>query len=111
MFFSLLKFYQVDTSHSLFFTNSSVELFPSSNITISEELNNTPTSVSIHDTIISAIDIVPDYSFYCFYSVRTTPVFLHDYHCYSIIATLKESRFYCEANTNSFWQQAMTKDF
>jgi hypothetical protein len=42
--------------------------------------------------------------------VTALPSYLHDYHCYSALATLHEPRSFREAHTNPLWQNAMSKE-
>ncbi|GLT64262.1 hypothetical protein SLA2020_367660 [Shorea laevis] len=42
--------------------------------------------------------------------VKALPSHLHDYHCYSAIATLHEPHSFREASTDPLWQQAMSEE-
>ena len=42
--------------------------------------------------------------------VTSLPSHLHDFHCYTTLATLHEPHSYCEASSNPLWQAAMTKE-
>jgi hypothetical protein len=42
--------------------------------------------------------------------VRAPPAHLHDYHCFSVLATLHEPHFYREASADPLWQKAMSDE-
>ena len=42
--------------------------------------------------------------------VRSIPIHLLDYHCYTTLATLHESHTYREASTDPLWQIAMKEE-
>jgi hypothetical protein len=42
--------------------------------------------------------------------VRVPPAHLHDYHCFSALATLHKPHSYREANANPFWQKAISDE-
>ncbi|GKV14172.1 hypothetical protein SLEP1_g25082 [Rubroshorea leprosula] len=124
--FSSLSNFKVSSSHQPpFFTNPSIELFPSeSNAGTSDELYNAsphaPTS-SVEDDLPAgnALDnfepsstssstnelVVPSSSHPT--RVRKPPNYLRDYHCFPAITSLHEPQSYQEASSNPFWQQAM----
>jgi hypothetical protein len=39
--------------------------------------------------------------------VRVLPAHLHDYHCFSVLATLHKPYFYHKANADPLWQKSM----
>ncbi|KAI4338329.1 hypothetical protein L6164_016669 [Bauhinia variegata] len=63
MFSSLSKFHQIDTSPSLFFTDSSVGLFPTPDI--HEDQSTTSTSVPTPNEVVPPDDTVPDDTLHC----------------------------------------------
>jgi hypothetical protein len=46
----------------------------------------------------------------CFDRVRAPPAHLHDYHCFSVLATLHEPHSYREASADPLWQKAMSNE-
>ncbi|GKV53531.1 hypothetical protein SLEP1_g60051 [Rubroshorea leprosula] len=124
--FSSLSNFKVSSSHQPpFFTNPSIELFPSdSNAGTSDKLYNAsphaPTS-SVEDDLPAgnALDnfepsstssstnklVVPSSSHPTW--VRKPPNYLRDYHCFPAITSLHEPQSYQEASSNPLWQQAM----
>ena len=51
-------------------------------------------------------DIPPRHSTW----VRSIPLHLLDYHCYTALTTLHEPQTYREASTNALWQIAMKEE-
>jgi len=110
-FSSLSKFHNFVTSESLFFTDSSIELFPSFDTGTSDVLNtDPPTLVPVEP--VSPVDSAPTPADTPRRStrVRELPHYLTDYHCYSTIATIHEPSSYREASTDPLWQQAMNEE-
>ncbi|GKV16980.1 hypothetical protein SLEP1_g27540 [Rubroshorea leprosula] len=130
--FSSLSNFKVSSSHQPpFFTNPSIELFPSdSNVGTSDELYNASphasTSFVEHDlpagnaldnfepsstsSSVSLVDstnelVVPSSSHPT--RVRNPPNYLRDYHCFPTITSLYEPQSYQEASSNPLWQQVM----
>ncbi|GKV53176.1 hypothetical protein SLEP1_g59714, partial [Rubroshorea leprosula] len=124
--FSSLSNFKVSSSHQPpFFTNPSIELFPSdSNAGTSDELYNAsphaPTSFVEDDllagnaldhfepssTSSSTNELVVTSSSHPT-RVRKPPNYLRDYHCFPAITSLHEPQSYQEASFNPLWQQAM----
>ena len=44
------------------------------------------------------------------YRVTTLPSHLHDFHCFSDLASLQEPQTFHEASSNPLWQQAMKEE-
>jgi hypothetical protein len=42
--------------------------------------------------------------------VRASPAHLHDYHCFSVLATHHEPHSYREASDDPLWQKAMSDE-
>jgi len=107
MFSSLSTFHHSLSTESFYFTDASVELFPSSNEDNSDELNIRPPSPAPAEPVPD-VDIVPATR----HSTRVSnpPTHLNDYHCYSAIKTLHEPSSYREASTDPIWQQAMVEE-
>ena len=45
------------------------------------------------------------------HQVTTLPFHLHDFHCFSALASLQEPHIFREASSNPLWQQAMKEEF
>ena len=108
MFSTLSKFHNSFSTSQPFFTDSSIELFPSSDtdspteLTISDPI---PTPVSTESALVD--DLVPVRRSN---RVREPPSHLKDYHCFSAIVSLQEPHSYREASINPLWQQAMAEE-
>lgn len=115
VFSSLSKFHHFVNTESLFFTDFSTELFPSSN---TSDFNMLNTSLSSPAPIEPAPAIDPtsiptsalDATLHRSTRIRETPHYLTDLHCYFAIANLYEPRSYYEASTNPLWNQAMIEE-
>ena len=46
----------------------------------------------------------------CSHRVTTFPSHIHDFHCFSALASLQESQTFHEASSNPLWQQAMKEE-
>ena len=101
MFSSLYTFHHSRSTESFYFTDPSVELFPSSNEDNSDELNIRPPSPAPAERVPD-VDIVPATR----HSTRVSnpPTHLNDYHCYSAIRTLHEPSTYREESIGPIWQ-------
>lgn len=125
MFSSLSTFHHSLDTDSFYFTDPSVELFPSSNEDNSNDLNTPLPSPAPNELVpdvelntrlpspaptepVPDVDIVPASR----HSTRVSnpPTRLNDYYCYSAIKTLHEPSSYREANTNPIWQQAVAEE-
>ncbi|CAI8603057.1 unnamed protein product [Vicia faba] len=125
MFSSLSTFHHSLDTDSFYFTDPSVELFPSSNADNSNNLNTPLPSPAPNELVpdvelntrppspaptepVPDVDIVPASR----HSTRASnpPTHLNDYHCYSAIKTLHEPCSYREESTNPIWQQAMAEE-
>jgi hypothetical protein len=79
-------------------------------------MTNSPNDITTIDpnAPTSPIDpptLEPDISVpHCSTHVTALPSHLHDYHCYSVLATLHEPHSFCEAHTNPLWQNAMSEE-
>ena len=109
-FSSLSKFSDTHTVSPSFFTEPSVELFPSDDADLSEVQLQVP-SFTPQDSA-PAVDPVTEASIATRRStrVRETPSHLRDYHCFSAFTSLYEPSTYKEASTNPLWQQAMSEE-
>jgi hypothetical protein len=115
-FSSFSKFHHSVQTDSFFFTNSSIDLFSSTNPGDSSALtdNSLP-----HDPLesVPAVDpalvpaTTPVNPLHRSTRVRETPHSLAYFHCYSAITTLHEPRSYREASTDPLWQQTMSEEF
>ena len=50
------------------------------------------------------------HAFRCSHRVTTLPSHLHDFHCFSALASLQEPQTFREAFSNPLWQQAMKEE-
>ena len=111
MFSTLSKFHPFVNTKSTFFLNSSIDLFPSTSIDSSAELNSRTSSTIPNESVaVSDPVLAPSTSLRRSTRVRETPHHLSEFHCYSTIATLHEPRSYREASTDPHWQQAMAAE-
>ncbi|KAA0045235.1 syntaxin-42 isoform X2 [Cucumis melo var. makuwa] len=100
-------------------TNSSTDLFPTSDSPPNPTPCPLPISELTQSYLISALLNLPyvpcEELESCIVRhstrIRETPPQLKDYHCFSSIISLVEPSSYEEANTNPLWQQAMNAKF
>ncbi|KAK9092487.1 hypothetical protein Syun_027398 [Stephania yunnanensis] len=112
MFSTLSKFDGSLSCPQPFFTNPSIELFPSPITCMSDELNDRATvpapvveESAPSDSPVPTL-VPPRRSA----RVSEPPPYLQDYHCFSVISSLHEPSSYREASSDPLWQQAMTEE-
>jgi hypothetical protein len=116
MFSCLSKFHHSVQTDSFFFTNSSIDLFSSTNPGDSSALTDNslphdpPESVPAVDPALVPAT-TPVNPLHRSTRVRETPHSLAYFHCYFAITTLHEPRSYREASTDPLWQQTMSEEF
>ena len=112
MFSSLSSFHESLSSSHPFFTDPSIDLFP----TLDSPPDTTPCLLRIREpTQLDHISALPDLPSAPLEEpesarVREIPSHLKDYHCFSTIMSLVEPSSYKEASTNPLWQQTMNEE-
>ncbi|KAL0559351.1 hypothetical protein IC582_003960 [Cucumis melo] len=113
MFSRLSSFHASFSSPPSFFTDTSIDLFPLSESTPDNELDQSvPTSATSDQSSISDgnPDPPPDTPPRRSTRVRKSPIHLQDYRCFSTIVSLIEPTSYQEASTDPLWQKAMNDE-
>ena len=125
MFSSMSQFHLSPSSTPFLFTDPSVDLFPDTfDVGSHSELTSSPTplttSISTNSSSELSTTVCPEPSAPSNESasnpdpllrrsnrVKTPPVHLRDYHCFSTILSHYEPQSYAEASSNPIWQKAM----
>jgi hypothetical protein len=115
MFTSQMHFLHSSSVYSPVFTDPSIALFPGSFANNSSSLDEPSTVASdLPDSTTDppATSHTPEPSHEPRRSdrVRAPPAHLHDYHCFSVLATLHEPHSYREASADPLWQKAMSDE-
>jgi hypothetical protein len=115
MFTSQMHFPHSSSAYSPIFTDPSIALFPGSSADNSSSLDEPSTAASDlpdSSTDPPAASHTPKPSHEPRHSnrVRVPPAHLHDYHCFSVLATLHEPHSYREASSYPLWQKAMSDE-
>jgi hypothetical protein len=108
MFTSQMHFPHSSSAYSHVFTDPSIALFPGSSADNSSSLDEPSTAASdLPDLTMdpSAASHTPEPSHEPRRSdrVRAPPAYLHDYHCFSVLATLHEPYSYRAASVDPLW--------
>jgi hypothetical protein len=115
MFTSQMHFLHSSSAYSLVFIDPSIALFLGSSTDNSSSLDEPSTAASdfpnsTTDPSTASHPPEPSHEPRHFDRVRAPPAHLHDYHCFSVLATLHEPHSYREASANPLWQKAMSDE-
>jgi hypothetical protein len=115
MFTSQMHFPYSSSVYSPVFTDPSIALFPGSSANNSSSLDEPSTAASdlpdsTTDPPATSHTLEPSHEPRRSDRVRAPPAHLHDYHCFSILATLHEPHSYREASVDPLWQKAMSDE-
>ncbi|KAL0548856.1 hypothetical protein IC582_013333 [Cucumis melo] len=118
MFSSLSSFHTSLSSPHSYFTNPSINLFPTSDfppnttpcLSLTSELTQSHTTSMPLDLPSVPCEEPAPIPVRRSTQVKETPSHLQKYHCFSTIMSLDELSSYKEASTNPLWQQAMNKE-
>jgi hypothetical protein len=115
IFTSQMHFPYSFSVYSPVFTDPSIALFPGSSADNSSSLDEPSTAASDFPdstTDPPATSHTPEPSHEPRRSdrVRAPPAHLHDYHCFSVLASLHEPHSYREASADPLWQKAMSDE-
>lgn len=93
MFSSLSKFHASLSTLSVFFTDSSAELFPPSDSAIFKDLNDLTLFTSTSSESTTSVDVVPNPPLKTLCRsdrIQVPPSHLNDHRCFSVILFLRE---------------------
>ena len=59
--------------------------------------------------VVDPVDPSDSHALHRSHRVTTLPSHLHDFHCFSVLASLQEPQTFREASSSPLWQQAMNE--